>query len=420
MQFQRSAGARRFASGLKPTRALAVNVALGAVIVAGGVWAYQTVWGGGTANAASAASAGSRRGAAEATTVSETASTSGTVASSDVVSANFTTSGTVTKIYVKLGQTVTKGDKLARVDATPANQQLATADDNLTAAQDSLSRAKDSGDTASIDTAQTQVDSAEDAVTTARAAVDGAVLYAPISGTVIAQNGVVGASSSSSSGSGSGSGGGSGSGSGASSSTSSSSSSSTGFIRIANLKKMEVDTDFPEADATKLKAGQKATVSWNALTGATATGVVESIDPTATTSNNVVTYGVVIRLTSLPSGIRIGQTTTVVVTIASKPNVLAVPSTSVTTVGGISFVQKVVNGVATRTQVQVGLVGDSLTEITSGLTAGDQVALPAAATSTSTTTNPFANIGGFGGGGIGGGGITRGGGGGFGAGGGGR
>ncbi len=379
---------------LRPTRAFGVNIALGAVTIAAGVWAYQAVWGGFTANASSATS--TRRGTATVADVSETVSTSASVASSNVVTANFTTNGTVTKIYVKLGDHVKKGQKLARIDATSAKQQLTTAEDNLTAANDSLSRAEASGDTSAIDTAQAQVHSATDAVTSAQAAVDGAVLYAPITGTVIVQNGGVGASSSS---------GGSGSGGGG---NNSSSGSSSGFMQIADLTKMEVDASFPEADTTKLEVGQAAKITWNALPGATATGKVASIDPTATTNNGVVTYGVVVDLTSLPEGIRIGQTTTVVVTIASKANVLTVPSTAVTTVGDRSFVEVLANGVETRTAVEVGLVGDSLTEITSGLNEGDVVVLPAA-TSTSTSNNPFANFGGFGGRGPGGGGFARGG-----------
>ena len=74
-------------------------------------------------------------------------------------------------------------------------------------------------------------------------------------------------------------------------------------------------------------------MTWNALSGATATGKVASIDPTATTSNNVVTYGVVVDLTTLPKGIRIGQSTNVVVTTASTQNVLAVTSAAVTGAG---------------------------------------------------------------------------------------
>ena len=159
-------------------------------------------------------------------------------------------------------------------------------------------------------------------------------------------------------------------------------------MQIANLGKMEVDADFAEADATKLTTGMAARVTWNALTGATATGTVTSIDPTATTSNNVVSYGVVVDLTTLPKGIRIGQSTNVVVTTASKPNVLAVPSTAVTGAGTNGIVTVYANGTTHRQPVGIGLVGDTLTEITSGLQAGDEVVLPTV-TSSGTTTNPF-------------------------------
>lgn len=390
--------------------ALFVNITLLALALAGGVWAVETVRGGGTAaNAATAAAGRSQPVAVR--TVTESVSASGTVASSDVVAANFTSSGTVTKIYVKLGQAVTKGQELARIDATAADEQLQTAQDNLTAANDSLTRARDSADTSAIDSAQLQVDAAQDAVTTAQDAVDGVVLKAPITGTIIAQNGTVGASSTGSSGSSSGSTGGTGTGgTGGAAASTGSSSSSTGFMQVADLTKMEVDTAFPEADATKLKTGMTANVSWNALTGATATGTVTSVDPTATTSNNVVTYGVVVDLTTRPTGIRIGQSTTVVVTVASEDNVLAVPNAAVTTVGGFSVVA--IAGQATPTRVQIGLIGDTFTQITSGLTAGQLVMLPTV-TTTGTTTNPFGGGGGLGGltggGGLGGGGFGGGG-----------
>ncbi len=411
---------------------LLVNLVLGVLILAGGGFAYASVADTGTTNAANTTGSGIRV-PVRAQTVTQTASAAGTVASSDVVTANFTTSGTVTAIYAKLGQAVTKGQELARIDATAADEQLTTAKDNLTAAEDSLTRAQDSNDTTAIDSAQLQVDSAQDAVTSAQAAVDGVVLKAPISGTIIAQNGTVGASngsSGSSGGSGSssaagGSSGGSGSGSGSGSaggtgtSSSSSTSSGSGFMQIANLGKMEVDADFAEADATKLATGMPARVTWNALTGATATGKVTSIDPTATTSNNVVSYGVVVDLTTLPKGIRIGESTNVVVTTATKANVLAVPSTAVTGAGTNGVVTVYANGTTHRQLVGIGLVGDTLTEITSGLQAGDEVVLPTV-TSTGTTTNPFGGGlggggfgGGLGGGGFGGGGaFTRGGGGG--------
>ncbi len=125
----------------------------------------------------------------------------------------------------------------------------------------------------------------------AAAGVTGTTLTAPMAGTVTAVNGTIGSSSGgtssggsssggsasggSSSGGGSSTGGGgqsgqSGQGSGSSGSSSSSSgsgSSSSGFIDISDLSKLEVSAAFAEADATKLKAGQTATVTWNALAG---------------------------------------------------------------------------------------------------------------------------------------------------------
>lgn len=387
--------------------ALVVNLVLVALVAAGGVFAYLSVAGGGSTRPTSAT--GALRYAARLQSVTQTASASGTVASSDVVTANFATNGIVTAIYVKLGQAVTKGQALARIDGTSADEQLTTAKDNLTSAEDSLTRAKDSGDTTAIDSAQLQVDSAQDAVTSAQDAVDGVVLRAPIAGTIIARNGTVGASSGSTSGSGgSGSGGsggvsGNGSGTSGSGSGSGSSSASGGFMQIADLTKMEIDASFAEADATKLAVDMPANVTWNALTGATATGTVASIDPTATTSNNVVSYGVVIDLQTLPKGIRIGESTNVVVTTASKQNVLAIPSAAVTGVGSTGIVTVYDNGTTRRQPVGIGLVGDTLTEITSGLQAGEQVVLPSV-TSSGTTTNPLGGtgFGGFGGGGFGG------------------
>jgi multidrug efflux pump subunit AcrA (membrane-fusion protein) len=235
---------------------LLVNLVLGALILAGGGFAYASVADTVTSSAATRAGSGIRF-PVRVQTVTQTASASGSVASSDVVTANFTTDGTVTAIYVKLGQAVTKGQELARINATAADEQLTTAKDNLTAAEDSLTRARDSDDTTAIDSAQLQVDSAQDAVTSAQAAVDGVVLKAPIGGTIIAQNGTIGASTGSSNSSSGGSAAGSGSGTGGSGSsgsgdggtggtggtgaTSSSTSSSSGFIQIANLGRMEVD-----------------------------------------------------------------------------------------------------------------------------------------------------------------------------------
>jgi macrolide-specific efflux system membrane fusion protein len=176
---------------------------------------------------------------------------------------------------------------------------------------------------------------------------------------------------------------------------------------------MEISTYFAESDATKIKAGQAATITWSALSNTSVSGKVASISPTATTENSVNSYAVTISLDSLPTGIRIGQSTTVVVTIAEADNVLRVPKAAVRTVGSRHTVNVVTNGVASPVSVEIGVEGDSYTEIKSGLTAGQTVTITTTVTTTSSSgTGNFPGGGGnFGGGGnLGGGGNFGGGG----------
>jgi len=78
-------------------------------------------------------------------------------------------------------------------------------------------------------------------------------------------------------------------------------------VLVANLKALQVSVSVPESDIGSLKVGQKATITFPAVDGAEATGTITSIDPVATTSNSVVTYGVVVRLSGVPSPVRLGQ-----------------------------------------------------------------------------------------------------------------
>ncbi|WP_433612224.1 efflux RND transporter periplasmic adaptor subunit [Dactylosporangium sp. CA-139114] len=388
-----------------------VNTVLVLAAVGGAFWAYQIV-SGPAANAGTGTSTTRTRNVAVTEgTVSETVSATGSVASASTANANFTTSGTVTEVDVKVGDVVTKGQTLAKVDPTAAQAALDTAKANLTAARAALTRDQNnSADDATIASAQAQVATAQANVTSAQANVNGTVLTAPIAGTVTAVSGAVGSSSGGSSSSG---GGGGGNGS-TGSATSSSSSSGSGFVQIADLSKLQVNASFAESDATKLKAGQTASITWSALSGTRATGKVAAISPTATTSNNVNSYAVTISLDSLPEGVRLGQSTTAVVTVAEAQNVLRIPSAALRTAGGRRTVQVQVNGQTEERQVEVGITGGGFVEVKSGLQAGEQVVITTTTTNSTTgTNNQFPGGGNFpggGGGNFGGGGTIRGGG----------
>ena len=396
----------------RPT--LLVNTGLGVLALAGALLAYQTV---AVANTTSTDPSAQRYATVSSGNVIATVSASATVQSASTANADFVTNGTVTEIDVKVCDPVTKGQVLAKIDPAAAQDSLNTARANLTSAQQSLTRAQAASpsDAATVASAQAQVSQAQATVDADQRALTGCVLQAPIAGTVTAVNGSVGASSSASSSSSSssssnsgGSGGGTGGTGGnggtgnSSSSSSSSSTSSSGFVQLADLGQMQVSGYFAEADATKLKAGQVTTVAWSALANTRATGKVASISPTASTQNGVNSYQVLTSLDSLPDGIRLGQTTTVSVTVGEADGVLRLPTSAVRAAGGRFTVQLVTGTNQTQTTVvQVGVQGNTFDEITGGLDEGAQVAIPKTSTTTGTGTGGglFPGGGGLGGGG---------------------
>lgn len=385
-------GVTSLRSRIGPARpGLVLNAVLGIVALSGALFAYQLVTA--TAQTTTTPTGGSRTVPVTQGEVTATVSATGSVQSAVTAAADFTTAGTVTSIAVHVGDTVTQGQELARVDPAASQATVDTARANLTAAKASLTRAQSGGDDATIAAAQAQVTSASAAVDAAVRALDGTVLTAPMAGTVTAINGSVGATASTS-GSGS-SGGGS-----STSSSSSSSSSSSGFVQLVDLSQLQASVSFAEADATRLKNGQAATVTWAALTNATATGTVATIAPTATTSNNVNSYGVVVSMTQPPTRVRIGQTVTVSVVVGEVADAIRVPTAAVRTAGNRHVVTVVAaDGSQSQRDVTVGIEGNTFVEIQSGLTVGEQVAI--VVSSSTTTTNGGAG-GGLGGGGLGG------------------
>ncbi|WP_436520826.1 efflux RND transporter periplasmic adaptor subunit [Actinoplanes sp. HUAS TT8] len=385
------------------TPSTAINALLALLIVGAAIWGVNLIRSTSSGNEAKATDV--RTVTVSQGTVTKTVSADGTVASGSTAAATFTTSGTVTSIKVKVGDKVTKGQVLAQVDTTDAQRDLDLADANLDAANDALDRAESAG--TDTTTAENEVTSAKLTVEDAAASVAGTKLKAPMAGTVTAVNGSLGGSSSGSSSSSSGSSSGTG-GSGASSS----STGSGGFIDIADLSQLQITAAFSESDTTALKTGQSATITWNALESAETTGKVVSIDPTATTSNSVVTYGVTISLPDPPDGAKPGQTVSVSVVTGSVDNAVRVNSAAVTVTGRRSTATVLTStGTQEVRQVEVGLEGDDAYQITSGLTAGEKVVVPTSSTTTSNSgTRSGTGFGtGTGGGGFSGGGAPPGG-----------
>ena len=223
----------------------------------------------------------------------------------------------------------------------------------------------------------------------ARKALAQTKLRAPIAGVVASVSGTPGtevsgsgtstasASSSSSSSGGGGSG-------------SSSTGSSSSFVTLTQLSGMQVLASFSETDAAKLRLGQPATVTVDALPGQEFAAQVVSVAPTASTSSsNVVTYDVVFALSSANSALRPGMTANVDVVTAELDNVLHAPTAAVSGSGRSATVTVLRNGKQQRVAVVAGLQGDSSTAILSGLKAGDVVVLPSVTIASSSSSSLF-------------------------------
>ena len=373
------------------TRNLVLSVTLSISVLGAGTLAYGSI---APSNGSSSQST-TRLVSASLGSVQTTVTSTGTLAPATSLDLNFVNAGTLTSVSVKAGDTVTAGQVLAKIDDAAAKADLGTAKANLLAAQaklasaqvgtiqsDSQSPTQSGGTTSTTATtvaatpvvdpvavaqAKAALDQAQLTVNEAQKALDATTLKAPVAGKVTALNFVVGqkvggggtAASSAST---------------ASTSSASGSGSSKAFATLVDPTTMVAAVSWPESDAAKISVGQAATITVASL-GSPVTGTVTALDTTSTVVSNVVTYAGTVTLDEVPAGLKSGMTATVGVVTASKSGVIAIPSAAITTKGGTSTVNVSQNGQSTSRTVTIGLKGDGTTEITSGLSAGDQVVM---------------------------------------------
>ncbi len=372
----------------------------------------------------------------------------GNVSAPEQAALSFQTSGRVAEVDVQVGDSVKKGQTLMKLDTTDLQLALKTAQANLANAQANFDAAKAKDATnanqiiaakAAVDkaqsvmqqaqaaydrvggasnpnigmmsqsvtlqqatddyqsalanyqvtlgtinntalrSAQAQLDSAQVAVQQAQSNLDKATLVAPFDGVVSAVNYTVGASTGSGS---------------------SSSSTSTGgaAVTISNLSNLQIQVQVAEVDVPKIKVGQTAQVTFDALPGKTYNGKVISIDPVGTVTQGVVNYPVTVAMTDADNAVKPGMTANLAVTVDERTDALILPTRAVRTQGTQKVVSVLYKGETIQVPVTTGLSNDQSVEITSGLQPGDVVVLNQATTSTSGAGRGIG--GGFPGGGV--------------------
>jgi multidrug efflux pump subunit AcrA (membrane-fusion protein) len=214
---------------------------------------------------------------------------------------------------------------------------------------------------------QSAVDAATAGVTVAQQALDQATIVSPVVGTVVAVNMTPGQSATAAS--------------------------TTQTILVQGAGGMEATTNVSLADVTKVKVGQPASVT---LDGA-ATPITGSVVSVAalpnSASTSTTTYTVTVSLPPDAASLSIGAIGSVGI-VTGTASGTAVPSSAIRSAAGRHTVT-VLEGTKTRqVPVQVGVVGDQWTQVTSGLQTGQLVVLatisdplPNSATATTTANN---------------------------------
>jgi HlyD family secretion protein len=273
-------------------------------------------------------------------------------------------------------------EQKAQVDSAEQDVAVENARRDVTTAQNEAEAARIDRPY-DIDEQIAVADQAAADVDLAQRAVDDTVLRAPVAGTVASVNGVVGEFIDAGSGTTPLAPGGAvplPAGNSAVSSQQSGGAESerpggSAFIVLDDVNTFQLVAPFAEVDTARLEPNQPVEVSFDAIPELTRTGTVVAIAPTGTDIQGVTSYYASIVLNELDPRLKDGLTAVANVVVAQKDDVLVVPNAAVLQGGGGTGVVTVLEGDGAQRQVQVelGLQGDSVTEVVSGLEEGQQV-----------------------------------------------
>ena len=331
--------------------------------------------------------------------VEKTVVASGSVESVNEVDVGAQASGKITKLYVKLGQEIKKGEMIADIDSTTQINTLNTKKAALVSYQAQLKAKKTAYDVAlssynrlsklytqkatsldSVNTAKNTLDNAkaemeaieanikqaEIEVNTAETNVGYTKITAPMDGTVISVPVSEGQ-------------------------TVNANQTTPTIVTIADLSKMKIKPEISEGDITKVKAGQE--VSFTILSDSQTVyhSVIDSVDPANTTTSDssstssstssssnsttsAIYYYANVLIDNPDRTLRIGMTTENNIKIANAKDVLLISNMAIQKRDGKSFVN-VLNdkNQPEQREVETGVQNDFKTEIKSGLNEGEKV-----------------------------------------------
>ena len=253
--------------------------------------------------------------------VTQTVSANGTLNPVVLVSVGTQVSGTVKKLYADFNDKVTEGQKLMELDPALYQAQAMQNEANVRNAQASLelaqanearmkslldqeyiSRQEYDQSVQALKSARAQLDLARAQLQKDRTNLGYTVIRAPVSGVVVSREVDIGQT------------------------VAASFQTPTLFKIAQDLKQMQIDSSFAEADIGKIQIGQPVRFTVDAFAGRTFSGAVRQVRLNPTTLQNVVTYDVVVSVDNPEQILLPGMTAYVNIVVAKSSNALLVPN----------------------------------------------------------------------------------------------
>jgi RND family efflux transporter MFP subunit len=280
-----------------------------------------------------------------------TVSVTGTVKSTNSVDLSFESSGEIKSLLVSVGDKVTKGQKIATIDTSTLQSQLAQAQADVKSQKETLDNMKKRDDVYNGD----QRDAQRAVITSAEAAVDqintqirNAVMTSPMDGIVTKKNFEVGETAIAGS----------------------------AVVTVSSAGDLEIDANIPESDIIKITLDQTALISPDAFPlDDTLTAKVFDIEPASTVIQDVVYYKIKMKFDNQDSRLKNGMSADVDISTADAKSVLMIPARAIKTENGNKFVDVLkADNTLDHRQITTGLEGDEgMVEVKSGLNEGEKV-----------------------------------------------
>ncbi len=233
-----------------------------------------------------------------------------------------------------------------RLNVSGALSTLISADAAYEAAVGTLALAQAGATKNDIDVQKAAVNAAQASVAAAEALYAQTTIVAPVSGTITAQNANLGETVIP----------------------------GTPLVSMITDGKYQVSAQIPEIDVGKIKVGDTVDITLIAYPDVTFAATVTTVDPAASMNSGIASYGIKVTFLNNDQRLKPGLSANLRIITKTKSAALLVPTSAIITNGSQEFVYVKNTKNVARTPVTVGIESaNGMTEIISGLSAGDQV-----------------------------------------------